>query len=397
MSSSRFINECVQGLKPSGIRKFFDIVSEMPDAISLGVGEPDFVTPWEIRDGAIKSIQKGYTAYTSNKGLQELREAISDYLLRRFSLRYSPDETIVTIGASEAIDLALRTVITAGDEVLVPDPSYVSYCPNILLAGGQPKAVAIDSTNSFKLTPQALEAAITPRTRVLILPYPNNPTGAIMTKSELESIFPVIKKHDLLVISDEIYAELTYDGRHFSAAALPGMRERTILINGFSKSFAMTGWRIGFVCAEQPLLDAMLKVHQYVIMCAPTASQHAALAGLKTGAQDDYAVIEDMREKYDMRRRYLVGAFTAMGLDCFTPHGAFYAFPGLKSLGMTGDEFAEGLLRSKKVAVVPGSAFGEAGKYHIRCSYATGMQQLKIAVERISEYVDGLKKLTKSK
>ncbi len=385
------LNKRAVGIPPSGIRKFFDIVSEMPDAISLGVGEPDFVTPWEIRDAAIKSLQKGYTSYTSNKGLGELRERIAQYLKNRFNLLYTANETIVTIGASEAIDLGLRAVINEGDEVLVPDPSYVSYQPNVAICGGVAKPIKLTADNSFVLTAKALQDAITPKTKMLILPYPNNPTGAVMTKEQLLELVPVIKKHDLFVLSDEIYAELTYNGTHTSIASLDGMRERTIMVSGFSKAFAMTGWRVGYVCAPREIIDVMLKIHQYVIMCAPTVSQYAALAALKTGEENSFASVSDMREKYDMRRRFLVSAFNDMGLSCFTPYGAFYAFPSVKSTGLNGEEFAETLLKKKSVAVVPGSAFGESGFYHVRCSYATSMAQLKIAVQRIAEMVSELK------
>ncbi|MGN1235042.1 MAG: aminotransferase class I/II-fold pyridoxal phosphate-dependent enzyme [Christensenellaceae bacterium] len=383
-----FLNDRARDLKPSGIRKFFDIVSEMKDAISLGVGEPDFVTPWSVRDAAIRSIQKGYTQYTANRGLAELREEIAGYMQRRFSISVSPEHTIVTIGASEPIDLTLRAICETGDEILIPDPSYVSYAPCVSLAGGTPVSVVCTADNGFILTAEALERVITPKTKALVLAYPNNPTGGIMTRKQLEAIVPVIEKHDLLVISDEIYAELTYGARHFSFAALPGMAERTVVISGFSKAFAMTGWRVGFVSAPPEIDDAMFKIHQYTVMCAPRMSQYAALHALKEGREDDYAVVEEMREEYDKRRRFLVSSFNQMGLTCFEPKGAFYVFPSVKNTGMTGEEFATGLLQEQKVAVVPGSAFGSCGTEHVRCSYATSMVQLSEAVDRIGAFVE---------
>lgn len=384
------LNKTVQEIKPSGIRKFFDIVSEMPDAISLGVGEPDFVTPWEIRDAAIKSIQKGYTAYSSNSGLLPLRNEICSYLKTAFDLQYSPSEVIVTIGASEAIDLALRTVVNSGDEVLVPDPSYVSYCPGIMLAGGVPKPVQTTMAQSFKLSADALEAAITPRSKAIILPYPNNPTGAVLNKSDLEALLPVILKHNLLIISDEIYAELTYGDKHISVASFPGFKERTILISGFSKAFAMTGWRVGYVCAPPEMLKQMLKIHQYTIMCAPTASQYGALRALTSAKENNFAAVSEMRDIYNMRRRFMLNELQAMGLETFEPHGAFYVFPMVSSTGLKGQEFAEKLLRTKKVAVVPGDAFGDSGADFVRCSYATSMMHLSEAVKRIKEFVSEL-------
>lgn len=382
-----FVNKRAASLKPSGIRKFFDIVQEMPGAISLGVGEPDFVTPWGIRDTAIRSLKRGLTQYTGNRGLPELRENICRYLKTRFGAEYSPSNTIVTVGASEAIDLTLRAVCDEGDEILVPEPCYVSYAPSVTLSGGVPVAVKCTALNDFILTPEQLEGAITPKTKALILAYPNNPTGAVMTKSQLEAIVPVIEKHDLLVIADEIYAELTYEGRHVSIASLGDMRHRTVLINGFSKAFAMTGWRIGFVCAPPEVDDAMFKIHQYTIMCAPRMSQHAANGALIDGLSDDFAVVEEMREEYNRRGRFLVNSFNALGLKCFQPKGAFYVFPSVEITGMDGEQFATRLLTEKKVAVVPGSAFGNAGKMHVRCSYATGMDQLTEAIDRISDFV----------
>ena len=385
-----FVNSRAAQLKPSGIRKFFDIVSEMEGAISLGVGEPDFVTPWSIRDAAIRSVKRGLTQYTGNRGLPELRKNICRYLSERFSIPADPDHTIVTVGASEAIDLCLRAVCDEGDEILVPEPCYVSYAPSVMLAGGNPVGVRCVSDNDFALTPELLEKAITPKTKALILAYPNNPTGAIMTKEQLEAIIPVIEEHDLLVISDEIYAELTYVGKHVSIASLGNMSARTVVISGFSKAFAMTGWRVGFVCAPAEIDEAMFKIHQYTIMCAPRVSQHAANAGLVEGFSDGFAVVEEMREEYARRGKFLSNAFNSMGLKCFSPKGAFYVFPSVEKLGVTGDEFANGLLRAQKVAVVPGSAFGGAGLYHVRCSYATSMSKLSEAIDRIEKYIKSI-------
>ena len=386
----KFVNHRAETLKPSGIRKFFDIVSDMKDAISLGVGEPDFVTPWHIRNAAVRSVQRGYTQYTGNRGLVQLRELISRYLFERFGAEYPPEHIIVTVGASEGIDLAMRAVCEPGDEILVPDPGYVSYVPAVQLSGAVPVPVRCVQENGFIFTPEALEAAVTPKTKALILPYPNNPTGGIMTKEQLEAIVPVIEKHDLLVISDEIYAELTYGGKHVSVASLPGLKERTVLINGFSKAFAMTGWRIGFICAPPEIDDALFKIHQYVIMCAPTASQYAALEGLKDGFTDNFAVVESMRDEYDKRRRFMVDFFNGCGLSCFEPRGAFYVYPSVRATGLTGNAFANELLRAEKVAVVPGDAFGEAGEYHVRCSYATSMANLDEATRRIARFAEKL-------
>ena len=386
----KFVNHRAETLKPSGIRKFFDIVSEMKDAISLGVGEPDFVTPWHIRNAAVRSVQRGYTQYTGNRGLVQLRELISRYLFERFGAEYPPEHIIVTVGASEGIDLAMRAVCEPGDEILVPDPGYVSYVPAVQLSGAVPVPVRCVQENGFIFTPEALEAAVTPKTKALILPYPNNPTGGIMTKKQLEAIVPVIEKHDLLVISDEIYAELTYGGKHVSVASLPGLKERTVLINGFSKAFAMTGWRIGFICAPPEIDDALFKIHQYHIMCAPTASQYAALEGLKDGFTDNFAVVESMRDEYDKRRRFMVDFFNGCGLSCFEPRGAFYVYPSVRATGLTGNAFANELLRAEKVAVVPGDAFGEAGEYHVRCSYATSMANLDEATRRIARFAEKL-------
>ena len=392
MNYDKYLSKTAVDIPPSGIRKFFDLVSEMKDAISLGVGEPDFITPWHIRDSAIKSIQKGYTQYTSNSGLLEFREEIAYYVESRYGAKYDPKtEIIVTVGASEGIDVALRAIVNSGDEILIPDPSYVSYAPCVRLAGGVPVSLTTTVEDEFKLTPSAIEEKITPKTKAIILPYPNNPTGAIMEKDKLESICKIIKKYDLLVISDEIYAELTYDGQHTSIVSLEGMKERTIFLNGFSKSFAMTGWRVGFLAAPKELVSSILKIHQYAIMCAPTCSQFAALDALRVGRENNYAIVEEMREDYNARRRFLVNALRNAGLTCFEPKGAFYVFPSVKELGMTGEEFANGLLKSKKVAVVPGSAFGESGKYHVRCCYAASLKNLKIATERIAEYVSEIK------
>ncbi len=382
-----FVNERSALIKPSGIRKFFDIVHEKKDAISLGVGEPDFITPWDIRDAAIRSIQKGRTQYTGNRGLPELREYIARYMKERFSAEYPADNIIVTVGASEGIDLVLRAICEIGDEILVPDPCYVSYAPCISLNGATPVAVKCVSDNGFIMTPEKLEEVITPKTKAIILAYPNNPTGGIMTKEQLEAIAPVIIKHDLLVISDEIYAELTYGAKHCSVASIEGLRERTVLLNGFSKAFAMTGWRMGFVCAPKEIDDAMFKIHQYAIMCAPTMSQYAALYALKSGFEDNFAAVEVMHGEYNKRRRFVVNSFNEMGLSCFEPKGAFYAFPSVKSTGLDGEEFATQLLESKEVAVVPGDAFGAGGKYHIRASYATSMKNLTEAMERIYKFL----------
>lgn len=386
-----FVNDRAKGLKPSGIRKFFDIVQEMEDAISLGVGEPDFVTPWYIRDAAVRSIKRGLTQYTGNRGLPELRENICRYMRERFSVECDPAHTLVTVGASEAIDLTLRAICDTGDEILVPEPCYVSYAPTVIMAGGVPVTVSCTADNDFILTPARLEAAITPKTKALILAYPNNPTGAIMTKEQLEAIIPVIEKHDLLVISDEIYAELTYVGKHVSIASLGNMSARTVIISGFSKAFAMTGWRIGFVCAPKEIDEAMFKIHQYGIMCAPRVSQHAAVAALSEGFADGFSVVEEMRAEYARRGKFLVNAFNSMGLKCFQPRGAFYVFPSIETTGLDGEEFANRLLREQKVAVVPGSAFGDAGAMHVRCSYATSQENLSEAIDRIGKFVKSLK------
>ncbi len=386
-----FISQRAKNLKPSGIRKFFDIASEMEGVISLGVGEPDFITPWSVRDAGIQAIKKGYTQYTSNKGLVKLREAISKYLKCGFKVDFSADDTIITVGASEAIDIALRAIIDEGDEILIPDPSYVSYKPCVELLGGVAVSVPCSGENGFKLTKDLLESVITEKTKALIFPYPNNPTGGIMDEGDIEAIIPTLVKNDLLVISDEIYAELTYGKTHRSIASFEQMKDRVVLINGFSKAFAMTGWRVGFVCAPKEIHDAMLKIHQYGAICAPIFSQYGALAGLERGMIDGFSEVKEMREEYDKRRKFMYTTFNEMGLNCFEPEGAFYIFPSVKQTGMTGDEFATELLKSKKVAVVPGSAFGEFGKYYVRCSYAYSMKNLVEATAKIKEFIEELK------
>ncbi len=386
-----FISKRAKSLKPSGIRKFFDIASEMEGVISLGVGEPDFITPWSVREAGIQAIKKGYTQYTSNKGLTKFRVAISQYLKSSFNVDFSADDTIITVGASEAIDLALRAIVDEGDEILVPDPSYVSYKPIVELLGGVAVSVPCSGDNGFKLTKESLESVITDKTKALIFPYPNNPTGGIMDKQDIKKIIPTILNNDLLVVSDEIYAELTYGKKHCSIASFREMKDRVVLINGFSKAFAMTGWRVGFVCAPSEISGAMLKIHQYGAICAPIFSQYGALAGLERGMKDGFSELSVMREEYDKRRKFMYTFFNETGLKCFEPEGAFYLFPCVKSTGMTGDEFATELLKSKKVAVVPGSAFGEFGKYYVRCSYAYSMKNLVEATAKIKEFIDELK------
>ena len=381
------IAEKARVIRPSGIRKFFDIVSEMDDAISLGVGEPDFDTPWHIREEGIYSLEKGRTFYTSNAGLSELKIEISKYLDRRFDLKYDPsDEIMITVGGSEAIDGALRAMLDAGDEVILPQPSYVSYEPCIVLADGVPVIVELKEENDFKLTREQLEKAVTDKTKILIMPFPNNPTGAIMTKEELQPIVDFVIEHDLFVISDEIYSELTYSGNHVSIGAFPGMKERTIVINGFSKSYAMTGWRLGYACGPQVILKQILKIHQFAIMCAPTTSQYAAIEALRHGDDD----VEKMRDEYDRRRRFLLNAFEEMGIECFEPYGAFYMFPSIKKFGMSSDEFATRLLKEEKIAVVPGTAFGDCGEGFLRISYAYSIDDLKAALERIGRFIEKL-------
>lgn len=381
------LSDKVTEIRPSGIRKFFDIVSEMKDAISLGVGEPDFDTPWHIREEGIYSLEKGRTFYTSNAGLRELKSEICKYLKRRFLVSYDCDsQVIVTVGGSEAIDLALRAMLNPGDEVLIPQPSYVSYVPCTQLAGGVPVIIELEEKDRFKLTREKILEKLTPKTKILILPFPNNPTGAIMEQEELKEIAQVAIDKDLFVITDEIYAELTYSGEPCTIAALPGMKERTILINGFSKSYAMTGWRLGYAAGPEVILEQMIKIHQYAIMCAPTTSQYAAVAAMRDGDED----VAVMREAYNQRRRYLLHALREMGLTCFEPEGAFYVFPCIKRFHMTSDEFATRLLKEEKVAVVPGTAFGDCGEGYLRLSYAYSLQDLKRALERIKRFVDRL-------
>lgn len=376
-------------LQPSGIRKFFDIVAEMDDVISLGVGEPDFDTPWHIRDEGIYSLEKGRTFYTSNSGLKELRMEIAAYLQRTQGLEYHYlSQIFVTVGGSEAIDLAMRAMINPGDEVLIPQPSYVSYEPCVVMADGKPVVIELKEENQFRLTPEELEAAITPKTKILVMPFPNNPTGAIMEREDLEKLVPIIEKHDLFVVSDEIYGELTYGGkRHVSIAALPGMQERTILINGFSKAYAMTGWRLGYACGPKEVVRQMVKIHQYCIMCAPTTSQYAAVEALRNGDED----VHRMRESYDERRRFVLFTLKEMGLPCFEPEGAFYVFPCIREFGMTSDEFATNLLKEEKVAIVPGTAFGNCGEGYLRISYAYSIESLKKALKRLENYVRRLR------
>ena len=382
------LSKTIKTIEPSGIRKFFDLVSEMDDAISLGVGEPDFDTPWHIRDEGIYSLEKGRTFYTSNAGLKDLKIEIAKYLDRRFDLHYDYNKEIfVTVGGSEAIDLTMRAMLDPGDEVLIPQPSYVSYVPCCVLANGTPVIIELKAENEFRLTAEELEAAITPKTKLLVMPFPNNPTGAVMERADLEAVAEVVKKHDLYVLSDEIYCELTYLENHVSIASLPGMKERTIVVNGFSKSHAMTGWRLGYACGPAPILKQMLKIHQFAIMCAPTTSQYAAIEALRNGDED----VAMMREQYDSRRRYLMQRFKEMGLDCFEPFGAFYVFPCIKEFGMTSDEFANRLLQTKKVAVVPGTAFGRSGEGFLRISYAYSLEDLKVALERVEEFITELR------
>ena len=378
------VSKTIVDIKPSGIRKFFDIVATMKDAISLGVGEPDFDTPWRIRDEGIYSLTKGKTHYTSNTGLMELREAISDYLKRKYSLSYdAASEVMVTVGGSEAIDIALRAMLDPGDEVIIPQPSYVSYEPCTVLAGGKPVFINLKEENCFRLTAKELLDAITEKTKILILPFPNNPTGAIMEKEDIEAIAKVVIEHDLFVLTDEIYSELTYKGDHVSIASLPGMKERTVYINGFSKAFAMTGWRLGYACAPSVILKQMLKIHQFAIMCAPVTSQHAAIEALRNCD----AEVASMKQEYDRRRRFLVHSFKEMGLSCFEPFGAFYIFPSIKKFGMTSDDFATALLKEQKVAVVPGTAFGASGEGFVRISYAYSLKRLREALARIEAFL----------
>ena len=389
MNYDQIISQRIQNIKPSGIRKFFDILEEMTDAISLGIGEPDLVTPWHIRDAGIYSLERGHTKYTSNAGMLELRREISNYLRRRFDLNYDyAKQILVTVGGSEAIDLALRCLLNPGDEVIVPVPSFVCYGPLTEMAGGVPVYVELKAEDQFRLTPEQLKAAITPKTKVLVLPFPSNPTGGIMSRPDLEAIAEVLRGTDIMVISDEIYAELTYGQRHVSMANLTDMYERTVVVNGFSKSHAMTGWRMGYVCAPQPVIAAMTKLHQFGIMSAPTTSQYAAIEAMRNGDKD----IEHMREEYDSRRRYLVENLNRIGLTCFEPKGAFYVFPCIKSSGLTSEEFCERFLMEEKVAVIPGTAFGPGGEGFVRACYAASMKDIAEAVSRMDNFLQNLRR-----
>lgn len=378
------LNDTIVDVQPSGIRKFFDIVAEMKDAISLGVGEPDFDTPWHIREEGIHSLEKGRTFYTSNAGLRELREEISAYVERKHGVHYDAmKETMVTVGGSEAIDVAMRVMLNPGDEVLIPQPSYVSYVPCARMAGGVPVIIELEEKDEFRLTPEKLREKITDKTKLLVLPFPNNPTGAIMEEEDLRKIAEIVEERDIFILTDEIYSELSYKGKHHSIIEFPGMRERTVYINGFSKAYAMTGWRLGYACAPQLILQQMLKLHQFAIMCGPTTSQYAALEALRAGDAD----VQHMRTAYDERRRYLVNRFRELGMDCFEPYGAFYVFPSIRRFGMSSEEFANRLLQEEKVAVVPGTAFGDCGEGFLRISYAYSIQDLKKALDRIEEFV----------
>lgn len=388
MKIAEQLSDKVVDIKPSGIRKFFDIVNEMEDAVSLGVGEPDFVTPWHIREEGIYSLKQGRTYYTSNWGLMELREEICNYMARKCGLQYRPEnEVLVTVGGSEGIDLAIRALVNPGDEVLIPEPCFVCYEPCTKLAGGIPVPIVTKAEDKFKLTPEALREKITSKTKLLILPYPNNPTGAIMTKEELAEIAAVLRETNVMILSDEIYGELTYVGEHTSIASLDGMQERTVIINGFSKTYAMTGWRLGFAVGHKDLISQMTKIHQYAIMSSPTTSQYAAISALRNGDED----IERMREEYNYRRRVMVDGFRKMGLECFEPEGAFYVFPSIRSTGMDSETFCESLLKTQKVAVIPGTAFGQSGEGFIRASYCYSLKSINEALERIAAYVEGLK------
>ena len=383
------INETVEKIKPSGIRKFFDLVSEMDNVISLGVGEPDFDTPWHIRDEGIYALERGKTFYTSNSGLKELREEIAKYQRRHHGIEYNPNnEILVTVGGSEAIDIGLRAMLNPGDEVIIPQPAYVSYYPCTLLAGAKPVIINLKSENDFRLTAEELKTAISPKTKVLILPFPNNPTGAIMEREDLESIAKVCIDNNIYVMSDEIYSALTYKGEHVSIASIDGMKDKTVLINGFSKAYAMTGWRLGYACGPAEIIKQMTKIHQFAIMCAPTTSQYAAVEALKNGDDD----VRIMRGAYNQRRRFLMNAFKEMNLECFEPYGAFYVFPCIKEFGMTSEEFATKFLEQEKVAAVPGSAFGESGEGYLRISYAYSIENLKVAMERLKNFIDRLRK-----
>jgi aminotransferase len=387
MDYNSVLSDRALSLQPSGIRKFFDILENMPDAISLGIGEPDFQTPWHIRDAGIYSLEKGMTKYSPNAGLSKLRRAISDYLERRFNLQYDPDkQMLVTVGGSEGIDLAIRALVNIGDEVLIPEPSFVCYGPITTMAGGKPVMIPMHDGNDFRLSPEQLEAAITPRSKVLVLPYPSNPTGGIMRREDIEALVPIILKHNLIILSDEIYAELTYEGKHFSPANLPELYERTVVVNGMSKAYSMTGWRLGYVCSAPEIVTQMLKIHQYAIMSAPTTSQYAAIEAVTNGDDD----IEAMKEEYDGRRRFLVDGLRQIGLPCFDPLGAFYVFPCVKSTGLTSEQFAENLLTSQKVACIPGNAFGNSGEGYLRLCYASSMENLETSLERIDKFLHTL-------
>ena len=389
MNYDQIISQKIQNIKPSGIRKFFDILEEMTDAISLGIGEPDFVTPWHIRDAGIYSLERGHTKYTSNAGMLELRREIANYLRRRFDLEYDyTNQILVTVGGSEAIDLAIRVLVNPGDEVIIPVPSFVCYGPLTEMADGVPVYVELTAENGFRLTPEQLKAAITPRTKALVLPFPSNPTGGIMERRDLEAIAQVLKDNDIMVISDEIYAELTYGQRHVSPANLTQLYDRTVVVNGFSKSHAMTGWRMGYVCAPQPVIAAMTKLHQFGIMSAPTTSQYAAIEAMRSGDED----IAHMREEYDSRRRYLVENLNRIGLDCFEPKGAFYVFPCIRSSGLSSDEFCERFLREEKVAVIPGTAFGPGGEGYVRACYASSMRDLTESISRLDNFLQNLRR-----
>ena len=389
MNYDQIISQKIQNIKPSGIRKFFDILEEMTDAISLGIGEPDFVTPWHIRDAGIYSLERGHTKYTSNAGMLELRREIANYLRRRFDLEYDyTNQILVTVGGSEAIDLAIRVLVNPGDEVIIPVPSFVCYGPLTEMAGGVPVYVELTAENGFRLTPEQLKAAITPRTKALVLPFPSNPTGGIMERRDLEAIAQVLKDNDIMVISDEIYAELTYGQRHVSPANLTQLYDRTVVVNGFSKSHAMTGWRMGYVCAPQPVIAAMTKLHQFGVMSAPTTSQYAAIEAMRSGDED----IAHMREEYDSRRRYLVENLNRIGLDCFEPKGAFYVFPCIRSSGLSSDEFCERFLREEKVAVIPGTAFGPGGEGYVRACYASSMRDLTESISRLDNFLQNLRR-----
>jgi aminotransferase len=390
---SRYVSQTGKELKPSGIRKFFDLAASMEGVISLGVGEPDFITPWNIREAAILSLEKGFTSYTANAGLLELRQEISAYLGKRFGVPYDPNnQIIVTIGASQGLDLAFRAILNQGDEVLIVEPAFVSYGPLVSLAGGTPVPVSTSPANGFKVTPEQIEEKITDKTKAVLLCSPNNPTGSTLTKEELEDIAKIIEKHDLIVVSDEIYAELSYDEVFTSFAAIDGMYERTILLNGFSKSFAMTGWRLGFVAAPKPLVEVMLKIHQYTTMCAPHMMQHGAIEALR----NTYHEVEAMKRSYRRRRNFVVQTLNQIGLDCHTPGGAFYVFPSIRSTGLSSEQFAEELLLEEKVATVPGNVFGESGEGYVRCSYATSMPQLQEALKRMQRFIESRKLVSKN-